>query len=182
MKKKGILFTAVVMAAAFFAVSCATTSQKINPQWPSFVLNPPENPALIYGTGAYKMSSEADQGVALSISENRARVSITQKISSIVENMITDFSSGNEGDEIKKYTESISRTLARAQLSGTKVEKREVVGNTLWVLLSMPAEAAKQAAVKAVAENPNKKFSQDAEKRMDEAFSKADKATIPVEN
>jgi murein DD-endopeptidase MepM/ murein hydrolase activator NlpD len=115
---------------------------------PDFILNPPDNEDVIYGVGIAKMASDS---MGMSISENRARVSISQQIDSRVKNMIDDYQA-QAGDsenpaDAEGFQQSVSRTLSQTRLSGTKVVKRDKIDGTWYALVSLSkADAAKQAS------------------------------------
>ncbi|MDR2784929.1 MAG: LPP20 family lipoprotein [Treponema sp.] len=115
---------------------------------PDFILNPPDNEDVIYGVGIAKM---ANDNMGMTISENRARVSISQQIDSRVKNMIDDYQaqagdSDNPADT-EGFQQSVSRTLSRTTLSGTKIVKRDKVDGTWYALVSLSkSDAARQAA------------------------------------
>jgi hypothetical protein len=87
----------------------------------------------------------------MSISENRARVSISQQIDSRVKNMIDDYQaqagdSDNPADA-EGFQQSVSRTLSQTKLTGTKVVKRDKIDGTWYALVSLSkTDAARQAA------------------------------------
>jgi hypothetical protein len=176
MEKAACLVLACVLAAAVFGCASKSASGANPPRdLPDFVLNPPDNEDVIYGIGGAKMATAQ---YSLQNAENRARVSIAQTIGATVRNRMVDLQQGSEDDPVlQQFQQSISETLTKAELSGTKVVKREVAPDgTYWVLMSLPADEAKRAAIKALGQNPNKKLADQAIADMDAAFEKLEKS------
>jgi hypothetical protein len=114
------------------------------PEW----LNdfPPED--ALWGIGSAKQSTD---NMSMTMAENRARVSISQQLSSMVQNMITDYTrdAGTSNSQASiSLQESVSRTMSEAKLTGAKPIKRwKGPDGTWWYLLEYKkADAAKQAA------------------------------------
>jgi hypothetical protein len=79
------------------------------------------------------------------------------------------------------FQESISRSLAQANLSGAQVLRREQTGDgTWWVLVSIPTSAAKQQAIAVIGENPNRVYAQRALEEMDTAFTDYNTPPSPI--
>jgi hypothetical protein len=178
------LTIALVVLAALLVVSCGSAPAPVlqAADLPDFVLNPPIAEDAMYGVGAAKMATTPE---SLQMAESRARVSLAQQINTRVQNMITDYMSGSEGtDQMNNFQESISRSLAEANLSGAQVVKREQTKDgTWWVMVSIPTSAAKQAAIAKIGENPNKALADRALGAMDTAFAASNNPPLtPVTN
>jgi hypothetical protein len=181
------LTTVLVALAALLVIGCvsdpapaAAPAPVADPDIPAFVLNPPIAEDAIYGVGAAKMQTTQ---ASLTMAENRARVSLAQQINTRVQNMITDYMSGSEGSSqaMANFQESISRSLADANLSGAQVvQRQQTKDGTWWVLVSIPTSVAKQQAIAKVGENPNRALAQQALGEMDTAFSNAAYNEPPV--
>jgi hypothetical protein len=107
---------------------------------------PPED--ALWGIGSARQSTD---NMSMTMAENRARVSISQQLSSVVQNMITDYTrdAGTSGSQASiSLQESVSRSLSEAKLTGAKPLKRwKGPDGTWWYLLEYKkADAAKQAA------------------------------------
>jgi hypothetical protein len=180
--------TAVVLAllAALLIFGCASNNAASAAaaaappkDLPDFVLNPPQDEDMIYGTGAAKFSTAQ---ASTQFADNRARVAIAQSIGTLVRNRMVDLQQGSEGDPaMQNFSSSISESLAKANLSGTQIVKREVTPDgTYWTLMSIPASEAKRAAIAALGQNPNKKLADQAIAEMDAAFAKVEQAEMTV--
>jgi murein DD-endopeptidase MepM/ murein hydrolase activator NlpD len=140
----------ILLASILVLMGCGSSpaASEDGSNLPDFILNPPDNEDVIYGVGIAKMASD---NMGMTISENRARVSISQQIDSRVKNMIDDYQAqaGDSDDpaDAEGFQQSVSRTLSQTRLSGTKVVKRDKVDGTWYALVSLSkADAAKQAS------------------------------------
>ena len=114
---------------------------------PAFVISPPQAEDVIYGVGA---ADYDDVNMAITMAENRARVSIAREIDSKVKGMIDDMTqaAGASREDSLSFAQTVSRTLTEAKLSGARrVETGEGDDGTIYVLVSMrKADASKQAS------------------------------------
>jgi hypothetical protein len=114
---------------------------------PAFVINPPQAEDVIYGVGA---ADYDDVNMAITMAENRARVSIARELDSRVKGMIDDMTqaAGASREDSLSFAQTVSRTLTEARLSGARrVETGEADDGTIYVLVSMKkADASKQAS------------------------------------
>jgi murein DD-endopeptidase MepM/ murein hydrolase activator NlpD len=144
------LFGVLIVSASIailMACASAASSGGGGSNLPDFILNPPDNEDVIYGVGVAKMANDS---MGMTISENRARVSISQQIDSRVRNMIDDYQAqagdSDNPSDAEGFQRSVSRTLSQTKLSGTKVVKRDKVDGTWYTLVSLgKADAAKLA-------------------------------------
>ena len=177
---------AVAAALAVFLVvtGCASRPNIERPpeDVPSWYLVPPKADDVIYGVGSARMQTlDASRRFA----ENRARVSIAQSINARVQSMITDHISGSEGSNqaMTNFQESVSRSLTDATLAGVEIAEAKVGGDgTVYVLVSIPRDVAKQQAIAKLGENPNRALAQRALAEMDSAFSNYNNPPVPVTN
>jgi hypothetical protein len=113
---------------------------------PDFVISPPLAEDVIYGVGS---ANYDDINMAITMAENRARVSIARELDSRVKAMIDDMTqaAGAGSEDSLSFAQTVSRTLTEARLSGSRrVETGEGNDGTIYVLVSMKkADAAKQA-------------------------------------
>jgi hypothetical protein len=179
----------VLAVAAMFAVtlsSCASKGGMSGPgladlDIPHFMISPPKAGEMVYGIGSAKMST---MNMSITMADNRSRVSISQKLSSDVQNMIDDFSSEVEGDKTTaiNYAQSVSRTLSEYKLLGTEVQERYVAKDgTVYTLMGFSFAAAEKLANDALAFNQKKAEyaavrNMVAQDQMAEAFAKKTQA------
>jgi hypothetical protein len=129
------------------AGSTAAPAAQNDPNMPEWLNEFPPEDAL-WGIGSAKQSTD---NLAMTMAENRARVSVAQQLSSLVQNMITDYSrdAGTAGSQASiSLQESVSRSLAEAKLTGAKAIKRwKGPDGTWWYLVEYKkADALKQTA------------------------------------
>jgi hypothetical protein len=114
---------------------------------PPFVVSPPQAEDVIYGVGA---ADYDDVNMAITMAENRARVSIARELDSRVKGMIDDMTqaAGASREDSLSFAQTVSRTLTEARLSGARrVETGEGDDGTIYVLVALKkADAAKQAS------------------------------------
>jgi len=180
----------LVIAVAFIATSCATgPGAQASPQrediTPDFVAqaqdNPPGDAFLGIGTGR-----AMTQNASRSMAENRARVSLAQQMDSSVRNMVTDYTGTSEIEPaMLQFFETVSRTLAEANLVGTRPNTRTFrVGNSYesWTVMTLSTSDAHRAiahaseAQRALA--PHASASMWGLDRMDALFDQRDRAVI----
>ncbi|MDR2864956.1 MAG: LPP20 family lipoprotein [Spirochaetaceae bacterium] len=171
---KALLTVLCFTGISFFVLSCASNSS-VRVDVPDFVRNPPKDKDLIYGVGSAKMANDY---MSKTMAENRARVAITQKLSSIAKTMIEDYSAQVEGDKstFLNFSDSVNRTLSQAKLSNTEiVEELPATDGTWWVLMSMKkSDADKDLSTVFDREKLNYAAFQNwnAQREMDAAFAR----------
>jgi len=199
--KKAISIIAVVALVAVLFASCAgggggksgggsssSSERKIGgSNVPAFVKeaikNAPED-ALI-GIGNAKMATQAQ---SRTIATTRARAEISRQMSTMIQDMIRDYTAGSEVDHsaVISFQENITVALSKAELTGSKVIDFDYTDdNTCWVVVQLgktnvvqeinQAQAAAKLAVPAMA-------SFNAEDRMNAAFDKAYGSEIQVQS
>ena len=190
MKRTSVFVVCAVMSV-FFAASCtsgAAATQSVNtmqaaePQFVQDALNnPPEDAYVGIGTGSAMTMNAARQ-----MSENRARVAISQEINSTVRNMITDYTGTSEIEPaMLQFFETVSRTLAEAELRGSRPYTRTFRdGNTFeaWTVMTLAISDAHStmAAAASAAHTlaPHASAALWSLDRMDAAFEQRDRAEI----
>jgi hypothetical protein len=117
-------------------------------------------------------------GTGKTFAETRARADLARQLSSIVKNMVTDYTAASEIDQdaALSFQENITQSLAKAELRGARTMEMNTDDNgLLWVVMAFSksaaaeevnqaANAAKLAVPAAIAFN--------ALDRMNTAFSK----------
>ncbi|MDR1231643.1 MAG: hypothetical protein LBK61_09610 [Spirochaetaceae bacterium] len=200
MKKSFVLGAAVVLAlslagcagfpgASGSSAPSGNTSRGLSGV-PSFVndayLGASED--VIIGIGTYKIGNDMSKmGTGKTFAETRARADLARQLSTMVKNMVTDYTATSEIDPAAalSFQENITQTLSRAELKGSRTVKMDTDSNgLLWVVMeysksaattevNQAANAAKLAVPAAAAFN--------ALQRMDTAFTKeAAGGPVPV--
>jgi len=201
MKKTTCIIALVALIAALFA-SCATgggggggspaassgssssgaatstDGRRVSSRVPDFIrraiINAPED-ALI-GVGSAKMSTD---NMSRTMATTRARAEISRQMSTMIQDMIRDYTAASEADPSAtlSFQENITVALSKAELTGARVVDMDYADDgTCWVIVSLgktnvvqeinQAQAAAKLAVPAMA-------SFNAEDRMNAAFDKA---------
>jgi hypothetical protein len=157
---------------------------------PSFVndayMNASED--VLIGIGTYRIGNDMTKmGTGKTFAETRARADLSRQLSSIVKDMVNDYTATSEidPDAAVSFQENITQTLSKSELKGSRTIKLERDDNgLLWVVMefsksaaeqevNQAANAAKLAVPAAIAFN--------AIDRMETAFSKeAGGGPVPV--
>jgi PBP1b-binding outer membrane lipoprotein LpoB len=158
---------------------------------PAFVneayLNASED--VLIGIGTYKIGNDMSKvGTGKTFAETRARADLSRQLTTMVKDMVTDYTATSETDPSVaiSFQETVTQTLSKSDLKGAKTVKMETDGSTglLWVVM----EYSKSAAVQEVNQAANAAklaipaaAAFDALSRMDTAFGKdAGGGPIPV--
>jgi hypothetical protein len=193
MKKSFVLGAAAVLVLSLAGCASAPAASSSTRDGlsgvPGFVndayLNASED--VLIGIGTYKIGNDMSKmGTGKTFAETRARADIARQLSSIVKNMVNDYTATSEldSDAVLSFQENITQTLARAELRGARTVKLETDNGLLWVIMefsksaaatevNQAANAAKLAVPAAAAFN--------ALQRMETAFTKeAGGGPVPV--
>jgi hypothetical protein len=197
MKKSFVLGVAVVLLLSLAGCGSApaasgpsgSTSRGLSGV-PDFVndayLNASED--VIVGIGTYRIGNDMSKmGTGKTFAETRARADISRQLSTIVRNMVNDYTATSEIDQdaVLSFQENITQTLSRAELRGARTVKLDLDDNgLLWVIMEFSKSAAatevNQAANAAKLAVPAA-AAFDALRRMDAAFAKeAGGGPVPV--
>jgi hypothetical protein len=180
-----------VVFGVLFATGCASTPPAsaapagVAADVPGFVLRPPKTEGVLYGVGTAKMNTTS---LSMTMAENRARVNISQQLSSMVKNMIDDYQASTEATAEQKavgeqFAQSVSRTLSQAKLTGAEVEERAQMPDGTWyVLVSMNKSNANKEINTAV-DREKLNYAEfknwQAQNQMEAAFAKEQQAEHP---
>ncbi|MDR1232031.1 MAG: LPP20 family lipoprotein [Spirochaetaceae bacterium] len=191
MKKSFVLGAAVVLLLSMAGCTSApgSSGRKLGGV-PDFVndayLGASED--VLIGIGSYRIGNDMSKmGTGKTFAETRARADIARQLVSIVRDMVTDHTATSEidPDAAVSFQETITQTLSKAELKGSRTIKMDTDGNgLLWVVMeygksaaaaevNQAANAAKLAIPAMIAFN--------AVDRMDTAFAKeAAGGPVPV--
>jgi hypothetical protein len=142
-KKTFVLGAAVVLALSLAGCASAPVSSGSSGNTgrglsgvPSFVndayLGASED--VIIGIGTYRIGNDVSKmGTGKTFAETRARADISRQLTSIVRNMVTDYTATSEIDPAAALSlqENITQTLSRAELKGSRTVKMDLDGNGL---------------------------------------------------
>jgi hypothetical protein len=147
---------------------------------PSFVndayLNASED--VLIGIGTYKIGNDTSKiGTGKTFAETRARADISRQLTTIVKNMVNDYTATSEidPDSALSFQEDITQMLSKSDLRGARTIKMDTENGLLWVVVEYSKSAAanevNQAASAAKLKVP-KAAAFDAVERMNAAFDK----------
>jgi hypothetical protein len=182
--KKVFGFAAAAVAVALVMAGCAsapaTSSSGRLKGVPSFVNEAYSNAAedVLVGIGPYKIGNDMSKlGSGKVIAETRARADLSRQISTIVKNMVLDYTSSSEvdPDAVISFQENVTQNLSKAELRGAKTVKMDTENGVLWVVMEYSKSAAEQEvnqAVSAAKLAVPAAIAFDAVARMETAFSK----------
>ena len=155
----------------------STDGRRVSSRVPDFVrravVNAPED-ALI-GIGSAKMSTDAQ---SRTFATTRARAEIARQMSTMIQDMIRDYTATSEADPsaVLSFQENITTALSKAELIGSKEIGFGYEDGVVWIVMQLgktnaaeiinQQQAAAKLAVPAMA-------SFNAEDRMNDAFAKA---------
>jgi hypothetical protein len=181
---------ALTAGLAFAVIGCGTTgggkeaSQNASPVLglvPQFVNDAYQNASedVLIGIGTYKIGSDMSKmSAGMTFAQTRARADISRQLTTIIKNMITDYTTASEldPDASLSFQENITQVLSRAELKGARIVTSNTDNGLLWVVMEYSksvaagdysaAQAAAKLAVPAAA-------AFDALARMENAFDKA---------
>jgi hypothetical protein len=133
---------------------------------------------VLVGIGMYRIGNDMSRyNRGMQMAETRARTAIAQQLSSIVKNMILDYSAGSEidPDAALAFEESITVALSKAELTGAVLKKTDLIDGVVVAAVeyskSAAAASVNQAANAAKLSTPAA-AAFNALDRMDAAFSK----------
>jgi hypothetical protein len=176
----------VVLCVSFIGISffgCASAPAKTAParinnsRVPAFIKDAMVNVAEdeLIGIGAAKMSSIS---MSMTTASTRARAAISQQLSTMIKNMVTDFTAESEGNAASalNFQENITQALSKSNLVGSHVViQDEGSDGTYWFVVSMSkSNVAKEinSAGEAAKLNNAQMKAFDATSRMEAAFRK----------
>ncbi|MDR1250561.1 MAG: hypothetical protein LBK62_00175 [Treponema sp.] len=200
MKKFFVLTMTAVMALSI--AGCASAPKAAEPSnaasggsggglggVPSFVneayLSASED--VLIGVGTYRIGNDMSKmGTGKTFAETRARADLSRQLSTIVKDMVTDYTATSEIDPgaALSFQENITQALSKSELKGAKVVKMDTDSGLLWLVMEYSKSAAanevNQAASAAKLAIPAA-AAFDALARMDTAFDKeAGGGPVPV--
>ncbi|MCL2193102.1 MAG: LPP20 family lipoprotein [Treponema sp.] len=186
---KKAFFAALVVAVAFAAASCGTAAPAVAPGDPvgDFITearrNANENALLGIGTARH-----SNRALATQTATARALADIARQLNVVVSNMITDYIAGSEAEPqaMLAFQESVTQTLARERLVGTRpIAERMIDGEMVVVMELAPSNAATNimnASESAAALAPHMGAAMWALDRMDQALQQQNMAPPVIRN
>ena len=133
----------VYMVAGLFLTGCGgskSTSSKSGSDMPDFVLNPPKQAGVLFGTGIAEQQSPQ---LAKETADLRARKEIAATLSTKVSTMLKDYL-GQAGigsaAEVTELSQSVTRAISDVELVGVTIEKREYINEKMYSLAKYPLD------------------------------------------
>jgi hypothetical protein len=190
--KNGFGFAAAALAVALVMAGCASAPapKALLKGVPDFVNEAYRKASedVLIGVGTYKIGGDPSKiGAGKTFAETRARADLSRQLTTIVKNMVNDYTATSEIDPgaAVSFQETVTQTLSKSELRGAQTIKMDTDANgVLWVVM----EYGKQAAAQEVNQAANAArlavpaaITFDALSRMDTAFNKeAGGGPVPV--
>jgi hypothetical protein len=189
----GIVLTASLAFGVFAACAsgpntaavAAAQERKVPSNVPDFVKaalrNVPED-ALV-GVGTAKLASTSQ---SMTMAQTRARADISRQISTIIKDMVNDYTASSEVDTSAAigFQETVTQALSKSTLSGASVVEIDMAPDgSYWAVVQLSkSDVGKEINQQANAAKLNapKMASFDAQARMDKAFDKISAAEVQV--
>ncbi len=143
---------------------------------PDFVLNPPKQTGVIFGTGIAEQQSAQ---LAKETADLRARKEIAAVLSQKVSTMLKDYL-GQAGigtnAEVTELSQSVTRAISDVELVGVTIEKREYINGKMYSLAKYPLDdSMKKLVTDAVNKSLSSKEALLSQFRAKQGFEELDK-------
>jgi hypothetical protein len=131
------------VAAGLLLAGCGgskTQGPRNTSDMPDFVLNPPKQAGVLFGTGIAEQQSPQ---LAKETADLRARKEIAAVLSEKVSTMLKDYL-GQAGigskAEVTELSQSVTRAMSDVELVGVTIEKREYINGKMYSLAKYPLD------------------------------------------
>ena len=107
---------------------------------PDFVLNPPKQAGVLFGTG---IAEQQSQQLAKETADLRARKEIASVLSQKVSTMLKDYlgqAGVGSNAEVTELAQSVTRAMSDVELVGVTIEKREYINGKMYSLAKYPLD------------------------------------------
>jgi hypothetical protein len=167
------------------AAAAAAQERKVPSSVPEFVkaaLRSVPEDALV-GVGTAKLASTSQ---SMTVAQTRARADISRQISTIIKDMVNDYTASSEVDTSAAigFQETVTQALSKSTLSGAGVAAIDTAPDgSFWAVVQMSkSDVGKEINQQANAAKLNapKMAAFDAQARMDKAFDKISGAEVQV--
>ena len=188
MKKACCIVMALIIA--FMVVSCGSAPKKTEPAPAAPAASQPERlsglpdivrsarrnapEGVLIGVGSAKM---ATQNQSKTVAETRARAEISRAMSTIVQDMVRDYTASSEidTDSALAFQEQITVALSKATLQGAVINDEDYIDGTYYIVMYLSkTDVVKEINQAQAAQKLQPAFSASmfAEDRMNKAFDK----------
>ncbi len=127
---------------------CSSSKPSVDPNMPSWFLNPPSSSDFYYGVGSAKKQNPS---LAKKVASTRARAEISEAVKTKVSSLISDFmqeSGIGETAQATEFTESVSKSVSDNVLSNNTIkEVFSAPDGTIYIMVEMPKDAIKEASL-----------------------------------
>jgi hypothetical protein len=129
---KNLIF-ATSLIFVWLLVSCGGSKPKNDSNIPDYVLNPPKEAGVIYGTGIAKKESAQ---LAKETADLRAKKEIAAVLGQRVSNLMKDFmgESGINHPEVTEFVQSVTKAVSDVDLIGVEIVRRDFVKGNMYSL------------------------------------------------
>jgi len=171
----------LILLPVFFFICCSSTKPHSKQKLPEWYLNPPQDKGVFYGVG----DAERPQlNLSKKIATSRARDELARQIKAQVTSSMNDYQKASgvgasaEATEFNEYTSSNTINMA---LQYSIIEKTEVFGNRVFVMVSYDVKEAQKAAKAAARDAAKRNEAYKSELEARDAFSRLDEAINKME-
>ena len=172
--------TSLVVAGLLLAGCGGSKTQgpgaKNTSDMPDFVLNPPKQVGVLFGTGIAEQQSPQ---LAKETADLRARKEIGTVLSSKISSMLKDFlgqAGIGTGAEVTELSNSVTRSITEVELIGVTIEKREYINGKMYSLAKYPLDdSMKKLVNEAVNKSLSSKEALLSQFRAKQGFEELDK-------
>jgi uncharacterized lipoprotein YmbA len=151
-------------------------AQKNDSEIPDFVLNPPQEAGVLYGTGIAEQQSAQ---LAKETADLRARKEIAtilgQKISTMLKDFLGQAGLGTQA-EVTELSQSVTRAITNTELVGVTITKRAYIKGKMYSLAKYPLDdSARKLITDAVSNTLSSKQALLSQFRAKQGFEELDK-------
>jgi len=117
---------------------------------PDFVLNPPRQQGVLFGTG---IAEQQSMQLAKETADLRAKKEIAKVLGQKVSNLMKDFMGQaglGDGAEVTEFVQSVSKSVTNVDLVGVTIERREYKNNKMYSLARYPLDGEVQKLIKKI--------------------------------
>ncbi len=142
----------LISAAMLTLIGCAGEKPQNDSDVPDYVLNPPKEAGVIYGTG---MAQKANPQMAKEVSDLRAKKEVANVLSQKVSNLMKDFmGESGIGDqaEVTEFTQSITKSVSDVELVGCEIVRRDFINGTMYSLAQYKLDGEMRKLIKSQVE------------------------------
>ncbi len=173
----------LTVLSLFLLVACGGSAPVNESEMPDFVLNPPIEKGILFGTGIAKKASPQ---LAKEVSDLRAKKEIAKILGQKISNLMKDFlgeTGIGKGAEITEFTQSVTKAVTEVELVGVTIVRREFINGTTYSLAKYALDGAMRKLInKQVEKSFSNRQALLSEFRAKQGFAELDKELKKLES